>query len=343
MLFCSPAPEAEVKSRTVPPGVEGRLIVGGAQSATAVGGKPAQRLSGGVQRDRSRVHRNDDRGEEQERRLTAAAPNGAGKHPGHRHAQEPSPQYLAHTNPLPETYSAKIRLSRGDSFPRTLRTGSRMSATHDKSPVRALSLFPKMPSSSLRAQRFEEQAAGHPDALAVTTTSRQLTYDQLNQAANRLANTMLAQRGSVPEPIGLLFADDADYVIAVLATLKAGKTFVPLDAHVPVARLAGIVEELSPGLVLCDPETRTMALQWLTPDRILGMDTVSTATQNPAPCAADLSHILYTSGSTGRPKGVMHRPRNLMAYTCSTTNAPASLRPIDSVLPCPVAAATPCP
>ena len=81
--------------------------------------------------------------------------------------------------------------------------------------------------------RFEQMVRMYPDRLAVKARSHQLTYDELNKAANRVAHGILAQRREGNEPIVLLFQHDAPVITAILGVLKAGKIYVPLDPSYP--------------------------------------------------------------------------------------------------------------
>ena len=71
--------------------------------------------------------------------------------------------------------------------------------------------------------RFEEQVGRYPNRLAVKSEHQELTYDQLNRAANQLAHIILAERGEGPEPVAVLFEHGAQMVVALLGVLKAGK------------------------------------------------------------------------------------------------------------------------
>ena len=77
--------------------------------------------------------------------------------------------------------------------------------------------------------RFEEEVDRYPNRLAVKTGSEQLTYDELNKAANQVAQAILAQMGAENEPIALLFEHGVPAITAILGVLKAGKIYVPLE------------------------------------------------------------------------------------------------------------------
>ena len=107
--------------------------------------------------------------------------------------------------------------------------------------------------------RFEQQVAKYPDRLAVKARSHQLTYDELNKAANRVARAILAQRGECNEPIALLLEKGTPLSATILGVLKAGKIYVPLDPSYPRARIAAILEDLHPGLIVTDNQYISLA------------------------------------------------------------------------------------
>ena len=91
--------------------------------------------------------------------------------------------------------------------------------------------------------RFEQQVRKYPDKLAVKSRSHELTYDELNNTANRLARSILAKCGEEQEQIALLLDHDLPIVIAILGILKAGEVYVPLDPEYPRARIQYILED----------------------------------------------------------------------------------------------------
>ncbi|KDM91761.1 non-ribosomal peptide synthetase [Photobacterium galatheae] len=165
--------------------------------------------------------------------------------------------------------------------------------------------------SMLIHQWFEMQAARQPHTVALVFGDQHLTYEALNQRANQLAHYLLSQ---VPDAgpdtlVGVCLHRSLDMVISLLAILKAGMAYVPVDPGYPQARIrymlddaqvplvltqAGILENASDRAVLLDSEAVTDALSQL-------------PQSNPAVDvhADDLAYVIYTSGSTGNPKGVM--------------------------------------
>ncbi|MBP2364542.1 Pls/PosA family non-ribosomal peptide synthetase [Pseudonocardia parietis] len=169
------------------------------------------------------------------------------------------------------------------------------------------------------AEVFEEAVDAHPDAVAVDTGDTELTYRDLDGRADRLAHH-LQERGTGPGAVvGLLLDDPVEAYTAMLAVLKAGATFVPLDAGFPADRISYILDDSAAGLLLAttsalekvgEPvdagvevlrvagagsDTAEIARR---PARRLGADARRDGTAHPA-------YLIYTSGSTGRPKGVV--------------------------------------
>ncbi|WP_407681600.1 amino acid adenylation domain-containing protein [Pseudomonas mangiferae] len=154
---------------------------------------------------------------------------------------------------------------------------------------------------------FERQARVTPDAPALRFAGQQLSYDQLNRQANRLAHRLMA-RGVGPDTlVGVAMERSVDLVVSLLAVLKAGGAYVPLDPDYPAERLAYMLDDSGVGLLL----TQRALLERLPSNAGLAClcvddsDDAPTAEHDPAPTlqAGHLAYVIYTSGSTGRPKG----------------------------------------
>ena len=163
--------------------------------------------------------------------------------------------------------------------------------------------------------RFEKIVRLYSHRPAVKTKNHLLTYEAVNQAANRVAHTILRQRGEREEPIALLFEHDAPMIVAILGVLKAGKMCVVLDPSLPRARTAYMLEDSQAALLLTDGKNLVSARE-LAQDESLLMNIdesdAGLSTENPALSISPdhLAYIVYTSGSTGQPKGVLQNHRN---------------------------------
>jgi amino acid adenylation domain-containing protein/non-ribosomal peptide synthase protein (TIGR01720 family) len=159
-------------------------------------------------------------------------------------------------------------------------------------------------------QLFEVQARQRPQAVALLLDEQRMSYAELNQAANRLAHYLMAQ-GIGPEAlVGVAVERSFDMVVCLLAVLKAGAAYVPLDPQYPRERLAHMLEDSGVGLVLTQSHLR----QQLPLSADLAVLAIDTAQEPLAQCAQHdpqlrwdprhLAYVIYTSGSTGKPKGV---------------------------------------
>lgn len=171
--------------------------------------------------------------------------------------------------------------------------------------------------------RFEKQVQAHADRIAIKEGDRSYTYRELNEAANKLANSLLAARGDEPGRVGLLFETSASAVIAHIGALKAGKTCYALDPNFPVARLSSIYEDAETEVVATTAAHLDLARELgsaLTFD-IHALDPATPTTNPDVEIKPDrLAAIVYTSGSTGRPKGVMQPHRTLLHRVWTDTH-----------------------
>ena len=168
--------------------------------------------------------------------------------------------------------------------------------------------------------RFELVVASHPTSVAVITDSNSLTYEELNQAANRLAHGLLAERGApLVEGVGFLLEHGAAQLVAMLGILKAGGYYVPLDLALPEAINRDILNETQVRLIVTDDERLGMA-KILAPAgaRIINLSSLRPGlpvTSPNLPISPDqLATLHYTSGSTGKPKSVMQNHRNILHF-----------------------------
>jgi amino acid adenylation domain-containing protein len=161
---------------------------------------------------------------------------------------------------------------------------------------------------------FETQVAATPDAIAVVFCDTTVAYTRLNTAANHLAHTLISQ-GIGPEHIvALALPRSTDLIVAILAVLKTGAAFLPVDPDNPAARIEFMLTDAQPTLLLTttriSPNTTTPQLVLDHPDTLALLqgnpDTDPTDTERTIPLhPMHPAYVLYTSGSTGTPKAVM--------------------------------------
>ena len=174
---------------------------------------------------------------------------------------------------------------------------------------------------------FEQQVALTPEAIALSADGVALTYDSLNQLANRLAQRLL-ELGAAPEQlIGICLHRSVASIVGLLAILKAGAAYLPLDPAAPRERLAYILQDAGVSILLTDMQQMTQ----LACDGIvcIGIDEEPDALDripNPA-CrtqARNLAYCIYTSGSTGQPKGCLIEHRSVLRLVINSGFAPLS-------------------
>ncbi|MEU7862451.1 amino acid adenylation domain-containing protein [Nonomuraea sp. NPDC049141] len=157
---------------------------------------------------------------------------------------------------------------------------------------------------------FEAVAARYPDAVAVSAEGTDLTYAELNSAANRLARHLVVQGVGPEEFVALTLPRGADLVVAILAVLKAGAAYVPIEPGHPADRIAHLMRDARPA---CTVTAETFAGLAGYP----GHDLTDADRAIPL-AAAHPAYVIYTSGSTGRPKGVVVSHANVIRLMSTT-------------------------
>lgn len=166
------------------------------------------------------------------------------------------------------------------------------------------------------ARCFEEQVLAQADRLALRTDSAELTYEQLNALANRQAHALRLLDVGSEQPVAILLDQGVAFIAALLAVLKAGGCFVPLDPDNPPGRNLQMLVDSGARVLMSSGEHLEEAGQMAAGCcEVLDVEKVGAGESGNLELSIDPDHlacILFTSGSTGKPKGVMHDHRTLV-------------------------------
>jgi natural product biosynthesis luciferase-like monooxygenase protein len=160
-----------------------------------------------------------------------------------------------------------------------------------------------------------EMAGRMPGATALEAGSERLTFEELEARATGLAGALAARGAGPGTVVGLCLERSADLVVAMLAILKTGAAYLPLDPSYPAERIAYMVEDSGAPLIVASD--RAAARLGLDPARTVSPKAEGQGAPAPALApggAGDMAYLIYTSGSTGRPKGVMIPHRTVMNF-----------------------------
>ncbi|SOX53609.1 D-alanine--poly(phosphoribitol) ligase subunit DltA [Mycobacterium ahvazicum] len=172
---------------------------------------------------------------------------------------------------------------------------------------------------------FAKHVESTPEAVAVTFEGRSTTYRELDQAANRLAHLLVSEGVGPGQVVALQFSRSADAIIAILAVLKTGAAYLPIDPALPAARTEFMLSDAAPTAAVTTADLRS---------RLDGQDLVvidvadpriaaQPSTALPMPDPDNLAHVIYTSGTTGTPKGVAVTHHNVtQLFACFDAGLP---------------------
>ncbi|MDQ3762941.1 MAG: amino acid adenylation domain-containing protein [Actinomycetota bacterium] len=172
-----------------------------------------------------------------------------------------------------------------------------------------------VPATSLPAL-FEAQVAATPNATAVIFGDTALSYSELNARTNRVARRLVGVGVGRESAVAVLLERSVDVVVSILAVVKAGGTYVPLDSRYPLARMRLIMEQTQASVLVTDQATRPAQLPQSVQVVIVDADP-SLAAQDPGDLGivcdpGQLAYVMYTSGSTGTPKGIAITHRDVV-------------------------------
>ncbi len=157
------------------------------------------------------------------------------------------------------------------------------------------------------AELIEAQVSRTPDAIAVADANQHLTYRELNALANQLAVELRNHGAGPDEVVGLCVERSVDMVVALLAIVKAGAAYLPLDPWFPPDRLAYMLEDSGTRLLVIEKRLCELLPAFSGTTILLEDETWRTNSSNNSAVTVgpeNLAYLIYTSGSTGKPKGV---------------------------------------
>jgi amino acid adenylation domain-containing protein len=177
----------------------------------------------------------------------------------------------------------------------------------------------EVPPHSYLHQSFEAQVETTPDAIALVHETGHLSYEELNRRANRLAHYLQSLSVGPETRVALLLKRSPELIVSMLAVLKAGGAYLPLDPAYPAERLSFMLEDAGASVLICREEAVNTFPKHNV--RVVNLDLESQligdqSSGNPVSGVGphNLSHVIYTSGSTGRPKGVAIEHRSVISF-----------------------------
>ena len=158
---------------------------------------------------------------------------------------------------------------------------------------------------------FEKQVEQTPEKTAIISNGQHLTYKELNEKANMLAREMMAKGVKQQDIVGIMLNRSPEMIIGLIAILKCGATYLPIDPEYPAERISYMLDNSETKIILVNSSTERYS-----PNNCEAIDVEKISAQsnenlNLNISEKSLAYLIYTSGSTGKPKGVMVTTQNL--------------------------------
>jgi amino acid adenylation domain-containing protein len=175
------------------------------------------------------------------------------------------------------------------------------------------------------SRSFQQQVESTPDSIAIQLGCDCMTYRELDRRSNQLARILLRYEVKPDALVAVCFERSLEMIIAMLAALKAGAGYLPIDPSYPLERIKMVLEDANPPIILTQQSLAENLQGMLTPIISVDKDQELIAKEDPAGLAGiasldNLAYVIYTSGSTGKPKGVMVTHRNVGRLLKSTAS-----------------------
>lgn len=189
----------------------------------------------------------------------------------------------------------------------------------------------RYPSHSNIIRQFEKQVKKTPKAIAIETGVHSYNYVDINRLCNQLANYLVASNVSKGDIVAILIDRSFDLITSILAVLKVGAIYLPIDTNYPIHRIKYILENSGSKFLITSSHTTEIYSQLQKMDfhgylRNIRIDAISLSTQSDtkpeiAISGADPCYLMYTSGTTGKPKGVLVKHANVLNFSASAIKA----------------------
>ncbi|HWN62179.1 MAG TPA: amino acid adenylation domain-containing protein, partial [Streptosporangiaceae bacterium] len=178
---------------------------------------------------------------------------------------------------------------------------------------------------------FERQVAQRPDAIAVVCGQTRWSYAEVEERANRLARFLVSRGAGPGRLVGVAMGRSAELVVVLLAVLKAGAGYVPVDPEYPAERASFMLGDAGAVLLVCDRGSAGRVPSGDVPRVVVDDEGTAAAVSGllagpltdgerlAPPVPGSAAYVIYTSGSTGRPKGVVVSHRNVVRLLTMTT------------------------
>ena len=166
---------------------------------------------------------------------------------------------------------------------------------------------------------FENQVKETPNKVAVVFEDSELTYDELNKKANQLANILIANKVKQGDVVGIFLDKSLEMIVSILAILKCGAIYLPIDIHYPDSRTNYIIKNSGATTILTDTDTEEFNLNTINVSLSENFYKLSNTSNILRDFDAEApAYIMYTSGSTGTPKGVLIENRSIVRLVKNT-------------------------